>query len=502
MPHYWEATEGDDRLQATLGGGAVNGLGGDDYLYGTTGSDDLDGGAGDDWLEGLDGDDILRAGAGGDAAFGGLGTDTLILDYSAAREVQPGYSHWSVSSESEGGYGGRWNIDDTTYVSFQSVENFHIRLPRGHNWVATGDGDDWLIGGPDGDRLYGGGGDDLLEGGGGWDNLYGGSGNDIYVISSGFERVFEEADGGEDELRVPEKFAGSSVYLMPANVEVLTVMGTTGWTTTASAGDNRLRLSHGHDRADLSQGGNDHVSGGAGNDQFYFGTAYTLDDRVDGGAGYDMLILEGPYSLTFAADSLMGIEQISLRTNYDGGRYDITMHDGNVAAGASLTIFAYRFSGEVLTFNGAAETDGRFTIWSGNADDTITGGGGDDVLHGGGGADHLRGGRGADTFHYGRVEDSTPSAFDIVYDFEGGSDRIDLWSIDADGNAANGDSKFAWIGGAAFSGTAGELRAVRHSGFDRAWVVEADTNGDTVADFMMIVVAQRGYILSQADFLV
>jgi Ca2+-binding RTX toxin-like protein len=581
----------------------VNGLGGDDYIYGTTGSDDLDGGAGDDWLEGFDGDDILRSDASGghDMAFGGQGTDTLVLDFTAGGKTQPGYGPWSVWVDSAGGYHGRWSIDDTLGIAFFSIENFDLRLSDGDDMVMLGDGDDRIHGGGGYDWLYGGGGDDLLDGGLGEDTLHGGMGNDVYVIDDYWDRVHEDADGGRDEVRIFGSLSGNSTfyqlpenvedltitsaldwtaignaednrlrlgdgddllygegeddwldggrggdslyggsgndvyvidnvrdhifedadagrdevrifgsleglgttYQLPQNVEDLTIASVLDWTVTANSGDNRLRLGDGNDRVDLSGGGNDDVAGGAGNDYFYFGAAYTTDDRIDGGAGHDVLVLRGSYSLAFAADSLTGVEQIALQASLVATGYNLTMQDANVSAAQSLTIYANALpADQVLTFNGAAETDGRFTVWSGDGADTITGGMGDDVLHGGGGADQLRGGRGADTFHYGRVQDSTPSAFDIVYDFEGGSDRIDLWSIDADGNAENGDSKFAWIGGAAFSGTAGELRAVRHSGFDRAWVVEADTNGDTVADFMMIVVAQRGYILSQADFLV
>ena len=580
----------------------MNGLGGDDYIYGTTGSDDLDGGAGDDWLEGFDGDDILRSDASGghDMAFGGEGTDTLVLDFSAAGKTQPGYGVWTVWPYSGGGYHARWSIDGTVGIAFFSIENFDLRLSDGDDLVMLGDGDDRIHGGGGYDRLYGGGGDDFLDGGLGYDSLYGGPGNDVYVIDDYWDRIHEDADGGRDEVRIfgslegnntfywlPENVedltiasalnwialgnagdnrlrlgdgddeleggggddlldggrggdrlyggSGNDVYIidnardrihedadagrdevrifgsleglgttyqLPENVEDLTIASVLDWTVTANAGHNRLRLGDGNDRVDLSGGGVDQVAGGAGNDYFYFGAAYTTDDRVDGGAGHDVLVLRGSYSLAFAADSLTGIEQIALQASPGETGYKLTMHDANVSAGDGFLIFAGTLpADQVLAFNGAAETDGRFTVWSGAGADSITGGAGDDVLHGGGGADHLRGGRGADTFHYGRVEDSTRSAFDIIYDFEGGSDRIDLWSIDADGNAANGNSKFAWIGGAAFTGTAGELRAVRHAEFGRAWVVEGDVDGDLVADFMLIVVTQPGYDLRPSDFL-
>jgi hypothetical protein len=43
-----------------------------------------------------------------------------------------------------------------------------------------------------------------------------------------------------------------------------------------------------------------------------------------------------------------------------------------------------------------------------------------------------------------------------------------------------GNQAFSWIGGGAFSGTAGELRTFASGGY--AWI-EGDTNGDGSADF-------------------
>ena len=60
-------------------------------------------------------------------------------------------------------------------------------------------------------------------------------------------------------------------------------------------------------------------------------------------------------------------------------------------------------------------------------------------------------------------------------DFQKGVDRIDLRGVDADSGTSEIDT-FVFIGGAQFSGRAGQLR--RADG-----VVEADVDGDRVADF-------------------
>lgn len=71
---------------------------------------------------------------------------------------------------------------------------------------------------------------------------------------------------------------------------------------------------------------------------------------------------------------------------------------------------------------------------------------------------------------------------DTILDFRDG-DVIDLSAIDAIFGDADGE--FTFDGSAAFSGTAGELRAENTSGND--WIIEAHVNGDGVADLVICV---------------
>ncbi len=57
--------------------GTLFGLGGDDHLEGSAAGDALDGGIGEDRLEGRQGDDVLTGGAGADRLEGGRGRDEL-----------------------------------------------------------------------------------------------------------------------------------------------------------------------------------------------------------------------------------------------------------------------------------------------------------------------------------------------------------------------------------------------------------------------------------------
>ena len=204
------------------------------------------------------------------------------------------------------------------------------------------------------------------------------------------------------------------------------------------------------------RGGIDTVSGGVGNDFFYYGDKLTAADTTNGGANIDTIALLGDYGggLTFTAANLVGVERMALYTSlYQPGtgpnNYTITMNDANVAAGTEFFVTAASLqSNESLTFNGAAETDGRFTVHGGGGADTITGGaggdfvlgnagndtlyglGGVDFLIGGLGADQLRGGAGSDRFVYQSAAQSTAGSVDHILDFNH-ADRIDLSTIDA-----------------------------------------------------------------------
>jgi Ca2+-binding RTX toxin-like protein len=262
--------------------------------------------------------------------------------------------------------------------------------------------------------------------------------------------------------------------------------------------------------------GIDTLTGGAGDDWFYFGNLgrWGASDSVDGGPGgtMDQLGLQGSYTVTFGATQITGIEMLVLLTGGDtrfgnlpgiGYSYDITMVDENVASGATFYVSANTLhanvsgvTDETLTFDGSAETDGRFVIYSGAADDVITGGAGNDTIYGAGGADTMRGGAGNDTFAYINAAHSTAVAMDQILDFATG-DKIDLSGIDAY-TTLNGDQFFAFIGSGAFSSShaVGEVRAFDTGG--GVWHVEGDANGDGTIDLVISVTTDHA--LTGADF--
>ena len=120
----------------------------------------------------------------------------------------------------------------------------------------------------------------------------------------------------------------------------------------------------------------------------------------------------------------------------------------------------------------------------GTGNDTLRGGDGDDAVTGGAGKDNLGGGGGADVFVFANLAHSvtTGSNWDVIVDFSRGDDRLDLSRIDANHSNAAANDAFTFIGAAAFSNVAGQLRYTVGAGFAQ---VEMDVNGDGVADSLI-----------------
>lgn len=122
------------------------------------------------------------------------------------------------------------------------------------------------------------------------------------------------------------------------------------------------------------------------------------------------------------------------------------------------------------------------TLHGNGGDDDLFGDAGQDLLSGSTGADHLFGGAGQDRFTYYDVADSPGRAdTDVIGDFVGGSDVLDLGYADANAVGGGFNGSFVFIGTAAFSHIAGQLRFSQDLQSSTT-AVQADTNGDGKAD--------------------
>jgi hypothetical protein len=166
----------------------------------------------------------------------------------------------------------------------------------------------------------------------------------------------------------------------------------------------------------------------------------------------------------------------------------------------SSVSFALGADQENLVLTGFEATTGTGnnldnSITGNGAANVLNGGDGNDTLVGGVGSDTMTGGSGSDTFRFVGVGDSSGIDSDRISDFVSGIDKIDLGGIDADRDLT-GDQSFTFIGTAAFTGTAGQLR--HHSNGADAWL-QADTDGDGIADFEVVLTGVTA--LSHNDFL-
>jgi len=228
-------------------------------------------------------------------------------------------------------------------------------------------------------------------------------------------------------------------------------------------------------------------------------------DFVDGGAGNDLLIVDASGEVLGVQLFSGGAPSFSVRSTTDRLSVDaynmesvkFTGGAGNDLAngGGGKDILAGGLGSDTLNGGGAGDTisgnAGSDTIDGGDGLDTIDAGKDADTLHGGAGADQLTGGGQADVFLYDLKSDSTIANSDTITDFQVGLDDIDLSDLDAD-STSGGLQHFTFIASAAFSGVAGELRAV-------AGTVEADINGDGTADFRILI--GNGATLGAGDFI-
>lgn len=96
------------------------------------------------------------------------------------------------------------------------------------------------------------------------------------------------------------------------------------------------------------------------------------------------------------------------------------------------------------------------------------------------------------------MTDSNSTERDGIQDFNAG-DLIDLSRIDAN-LLADGDQAFSFIGSAAFSHTAGELRFENISLGGPIWLVQADVDGNGTSDFEVVLVINPADPINAGDF--
>ncbi|MGO1078164.1 hypothetical protein [Inquilinus sp. CA228] len=454
-----------------------------DQLYGNSGANRLTGGAGNDALWGGAGADVLDGGAGSDHAAYQLSAAAVTVDLLAGTG-SGGDAQGDTLVDIEILYGS--SFDDQ--LTGNNVGNT-LRGDLGNDTLVGNGGADTLVGEGGNDSLDGGDGNDRLLGLDGVDTIHGGNDNDSVDAGDGNDQVFGDAGvdslfGGEGDDQL-DGGTGNDFLEGGAGADGLTGgVGTDMASYTGSAAAVTVNLAAGVASGGAAQGDTfgsieqvsgsafaDKLTGDAGANELW---GQDGDDILVGGAGADAL------------KGGNGIDTVSYVASAAG--VTVNLATGAVSGGDA--------QGD--TFNSIEQVLGsnqgdRLTGDTGA--NTLWGGNGDDVITGGLGADFLKGGAGNDSFVYTSVADSTVAAAgkDTITDFTTG-DRIDLSAIDADGNAANGDTVFSF-GPGGFTGVAGELRVVDFG--DGRQGVYLDVNGDKTPDSIIVVYADHA--LTSAD---
>ena len=323
------------------------------------------------------------------------------------------------------------NGDDTFNLSDEAD------LARGLNGSDTMygyAGNDKLYGGKNNDKLYGGNGNDKSYGQAGNDSLYMDAGNDTLDGGTGTDWLY--VTGSTNSVVNLAKTTGQNTgYGTDIIKNIENASGGTGVDKFyGTTGNNTLKGNNGND---ILQGknGNDNLQGNNGNDKLYGGAGNDKliggnnNDRLQGDAGNDVLNGGGGVdTIVFTGNKATSVNLGSRAAQNTGHGRDTITGVENVTSGAGDDTLRGSSVSNKLIGNNGDDTLAGF-----GGDDTLGGGGGNDILKGGVGKDILLGGAGADTFVFTNTSHSsaTISRADIIKDFTGGVDKIDLSAIDA-----------------------------------------------------------------------
>ncbi len=478
------AAESDGRFQITAGAGddnLIGGLGNDTFTLTAGGADSVAGRGGNDVF--VMGDALTAA----DHLDGGSGFDTVELDgdYSGAHALTlapttligiekialaAGHSYTLTTDNATVADGAKMVVDASALGAGNALD---------FDGAAESDGTFRIFGDAGNDRIVagnfasaGGGGDTIDISQGGNDIVDAGGGDDHIVAGAALNRA-DAIDGGSgfNSLSLNGDYSGANALVLGgttvANIGQLLLGGAHDYAITENdrnlaAGqimtvsitdqgaastaifdgsaetDAAFRFNIGVGNATLTggaladtftgTGALDILSGGGGDDHFTMTTQLTAADRIDGGAGSDELTFVGGFNIAFAADTIRNVETIDFAP-HDNTTFNIVENDGNLAAGATLTVDARApRTNSHVNFDGSAETDGHFVFLNGYSPDNFIGGALADTFEfgrpeitsgtGGGGADSFtvgtQTGTHVYTFVYNAVSDSTSTVHDTI----------------------------------------------------------------------------------------
>ncbi len=246
-------------------------------LIGGAFNDNLTGNAANNVLDGRAGNDILSGWSGADTLIGGLGNDSYFVENTKDIVLEnPNQGTDTVSSRLT--YTLSVNVENLIQTGTAAVNGTGNSL---NNVITGNNAANQLNGDAGNDTLNGDAGDDTLIGWSGADNMLGGLGNDSYLVENAGDVVTENLNQGTDIV------SSRLTYTLPANVENLTLTGTSAVNGTGNGQNNVIT---GNNAANQLNGGagNDMLNGGNGNDIL---NGSTGTNTLTGGTGNDIFKL-------------------------------------------------------------------------------------------------------------------------------------------------------------------------------------------------------------------
>lgn len=412
---------GNDTVNAGGGNDTVNGGDGNDTLNGDAGNDTINGGNGADIINGGTGNDTLNGDAGADTINGGAGSDTI-----------------------NGG-------DDNDTIDTGSLGD-----GAGNEVVSGGNGDDVittrgeflkgsvpLLFSPKFDTFDGGAGNDTL-------NVVGASANadgmnDVTTIetvnlSGGVQNFLVDnlSPFDNDTTLVTVDGSGNGTSAITFNAATLgrmiTLIGAGGNDVlTGGAGDDDISAD-GRSTVNGDLGGTDILIGNNGNDTFRFaGDQLDVNDTVTGGNGTNTIRLQNTLNDTDATlgGGISGISSLVI----DNVDPTSGLNDVNITFNAAYTQGSLTVDGSALGLGPDQFFNVNATANIAGENLVILGGTDNDFFSLGGGNDNVSGGDGNDDF---RFETGNLNANDTVDGGNGTADELFL-----NGGANYTDAAFA-----------------------------------------------------------
>ena len=287
---------------------------------------------------------------------------------------------------------------------FLGEDNFDDQIlgrdGAGADFIEGFGGNDTIRAGRGNDTIHGGAGEDTVDGGAGADTMYGGANNDTYSVDLAGDKVIEDVNAGIDTVN------SLVTFVLGANVENLTLLGTAAINGTGNTGTNTIIGNGAGNKLDGGPGA-DTLTGGGAHDIFIFKPGHGADRITDFTAGGTVDQID----LT-AITSVRTFEELMARAAQVGADTVINLGGGNIITLAnvlksSLIKADFLFVGATAAQIAGAATDDTRIGTVGN--DAIRGNAGDDLLTGKQGFDLIDGGTGFDK---------------VVYDIEGGPNGV------------------------------------------------------------------------------